>query len=508
MNRFIFIISFDEWKENKDELSLFKDEFYHLVIRHFIFWIKKQDCVLLKVMANRTSLHTIIHSFALLHALTAVLCHTAGINDNLALTTLTMTLALIICLREKAKVEYSALSIVLVNIFGYIIGVGIGIGINKVMVASEFSSAIATFLTTELLGWALSWFTTRYGNNEPNAKDSSIWRSQIGWLITAVLGIFAFRIFLTIIFSGDSFESEAIFNALIAFFNNTSVFLTLIFLTIFFVRYIKKTDWSVGAKAIFTSACIVMCSVLSCFAVGYNIPQGPVEPIAARELFELFLVSIIAESAIYGLTQIADYAISIRNAVEIEKNKTSQAKFQYLNLKQQLNPHFLFNSLNILDALVNEGSKEEASTYIHKLSGVYRYMLKNEEATIISLDEEMEYVSMYTDLLKVRFQEGLEINFNIKTDDRDRYVVPCSVQLLIENATKHNSISPENPLIITVDSDGESICVRNNLIPKLSSVQSTGLGLTYIKQQYLERSGKAVTIIKNEKEYIVTIPLL
>jgi len=459
-------------------------------------------------MTNRTSLHTIIHSFALLHALTTVLCHTAGVSDNLPLTMLTMMLALIICLRDRIKVEYTALGIVLVNILGYVIGVGIGMVVYKIVTTFEFASAIATFLTTEILGWALAWFTGRYSNADSTIKDPSLWKSQFGWLISAIVGIFFFRILLSAIFSGDSVHGESLFNSLLAFFNNTSVFLFLIFLTIIFIRMIKKVSWKIAWKTITIIGFLVVVSMASALAVGFNFPLGPEEPVTSRHIFELFLISIIAETAISGLTLLADYAISIHNAVEIERNKTNQAKFQYLNLKQQLNPHFLFNSLNILDALVNEGSKEEASTYIHKLSGVYRYMLKNEEETIICLEDEMEYVAMYTDLLKVRFQEGLEIVFDIKADDRDRFVVPCSIQLLIENATKHNSVSLENPLRIKVSSNGESITVTNNLIPKLSKVQSTGLGLSYIKQQYLKRSGKSIDIEKTEKDYTVTIPLL
>ena len=203
-----------------------------------------------------------------------------------------------------------------------------------------------------------------------------------------------------------------------------------------------------------------------------------------------------------------EYAITARRNAESEKDRADLAKFQYLNLKQQVNPHFLFNSLNILDALVLDGKDREASTYIHKLAGIYRYMLKNEEETTVSLRDEMTYVEMYCDLLKVRFQEGFNLLTDIPEEDMARFVIPCSVQLLIENATKHDAVSPERPLNVSITSDGDSITVTNNLIPRVTRSQSSGLGLNYIRKQYMERSGKGIEIEKTEGAYTVKLPLL
>ena len=114
-------------------------------------------------------------------------------------------------------------------------------------------------------------------------------------------------------------------------------------------------------------------------------------------------MAFIAEVMIYSVIYMIEYAITARRNAEKEKNRADLAKFQYLNLKQQVNPHFLFNSLNILDALVLDGRDREASEYIHKLAGIYRYMLRNEEEGTVTLRDEMTYVEMYRDLLKVRF---------------------------------------------------------------------------------------------------------
>ena len=203
-----------------------------------------------------------------------------------------------------------------------------------------------------------------------------------------------------------------------------------------------------------------------------------------------------------------NYALTARQKVDREKEKKHVAQFRYQKLKRQVNPHFLFNSLNALDCLVCEEKTEQASTYIHKLASVYRYMIRSEEEVVVTLGEELTFVGMYIDLLKVRFPEGFDVHIDVPEEDQARFVLPCSIQLLIENATKHNTVSVENPLIIKVVSDGVQVKVSNNVIPKVTSTPSTGLGQKYIRQQYLDLSGKSILIEKTEEEYSVTLPLL
>ena len=168
----------------------------------------------------------------------------------------------------------------------------------------------------------------------------------------------------------------------------------------------------------------------------------------------------------------------------------------------------LFNSLNILDCLVCEEKTEQARSYIHKLAGIYRYMIKSEEEQIVTMREELEFVRRYLDLLELRFPEGLEVDLNVPEEVMSRYVLPCSIQLLIENATKHNTVSSENPLVIEVEVKDDKVIVRNNLIPKVTKSSSTGLGQKYIRQLYHDLSGKDIVIGKTETDYCVTLPLL
>lgn len=209
-----------------------------------------------------------------------------------------------------------------------------------------------------------------------------------------------------------------------------------------------------------------------------------------------------------ALILVAESAIKASEKAEAAKAEANLAQYRYLKLKQQVNPHFLFNSLNVLDCLIQEQSPEEASIFTHKLADIYRYMIKNEEQRLVPLRDEMDFVSQYVDLLKVRWPEGIEVDVSISSTAMHKSVIPCCVQLLIENATKHNAVLPDNPLRIEIHADESSVTVTNNRHPKLTHANSTGLGLKYIRQQYNDLSGKSVTVTENEDEFSVTLPLI
>lgn len=192
-----------------------------------------------------------------------------------------------------------------------------------------------------------------------------------------------------------------------------------------------------------------------------------------------------------------------------EKKNKHLAQFQYMKLNQQLNPHFLFNSLNVLDCLVSAGDNEKAGSYIQGLSSLYRYMLDIEERTLIHLQSEMEFVQEYVNLMKVRFPQGIETEYDIEEAFMSKELVPCTVQLLVENAIKHNIVSAQQPLRIKISvcSNGESLCVCNNIQLKASVKESTGKGLNYIRQQYADISEKSVEISNDGKEFKVILPL-
>jgi sensor histidine kinase YesM len=135
-------------------------------------------------------------------------------------------------------------------------------------------------------------------------------------------------------------------------------------------------------------------------------------------------------------------------------------------------------------------------------------MLKSEDEMIVSLREELVFVGLYVELLKERFPVGFEVEIDVPENLMSRMVLPCSIQLLIENATKHNAVNADKPLIIKVESKGESICVSNSIIPKMTKSPSTGLGQKYIRQMYLDLTGKEIEIVETEDDYSVTLPLI
>ena len=250
-----------------------------------------------------------------------------------------------------------------------------------------------------------------------------------------------------------------------------------------------------------TSACVALIT-------GLHLPFAFDRSFSAREFLQLWIVTLLVEVTLYSVVFMVDYALVARAVLRAERGKAHQAQFRYMKLKQQVNPHFLFNSLNILDCLVCEQRTEQASAYIHKLAGIYRYMLQNEEETLVRLREEMAFVGMYVDLLQVRFPEGFRVETDIPDEAMNRHVLPCSVQLLIENAIKHNSVGADRPLVIRIVAGAGAVTVSNNLQLKVSGTTSTRVGLNYIRQQYLDLSGIPIGIRRTDTEYCVTLPLL
>lgn len=374
----------------------------------------------------------IILVFALLHFATAVLCRIWNMDDSMLLTLLTMTLTVLICLRERVSIEFIAISIVLVNIVGYAAGTGFAILLDRFVDNELLFHGISTFLTTEMMGWCL-YYAIRIPYIQ-NKRDSHTinYDNTIRWTIIAVAVIYLIRVLINV-----------------------------------------WTESSEGLSG--DSASTVVGNAIALL---------------------IFVIDIVFIST------------SARKAMNSEREKADKARFQYMNLKQQVNPHFLFNSLNVLDALVYDGTREEASTYIHKLAGLYRYMLRNEGEELVSLSDELEYARMYIDLLRVRFPEGIKVEDGIRREDLSRMVVPCSVQLLLENATKHNAFSASEPLLIKLSSDNHYLMITNNLRPRLTHSSSTGLGLNYIQRQYGDISGKEVQIRRTDGEFAVSLPLL
>lgn len=217
---------------------------------------------------------------------------------------------------------------------------------------------------------------------------------------------------------------------------------------------------------------------------------------------------LLVDIVVYAMLQLAVYVIESHRELRSERGKKHRALFHYDRLKQQINPHFLFNSLNILDYLVQEHETERASAFIRKLAATYRYMLKKADEQLVPLEEELEFARQYIDLLQERFTKGFEVEVDIPRPLLRRYVVPCCLQLLIENAIKHNVVSPEQPLHVRIAAAGDRLTVSNNLQLRMNAPASTGVGLRNIRQQYLDTAGAPILVERTDTEFRVQLPLL
>jgi two-component system, LytTR family, sensor kinase len=197
-----------------------------------------------------------------------------------------------------------------------------------------------------------------------------------------------------------------------------------------------------------------------------------------------------------------------QTSLEAEQLKSVTAQAELQLIKTQINPHFLFNNLNVLSALIMKDNGE-ANKFIEEFSKVYRYILTNHDKELVELRTELDFIQPYIFLLEKRFAEGLVITLNIAETYKEKYIIPASLQMLIENAIKHNVVSRSKPLLINVHSNGNNtIVVSNNLQAKQTIEKSTGIGLQNIVKRYKLVSHTEVTISKDENNFTVALPLL
>ena len=180
---------------------------------------------------------------------------------------------------------------------------------------------------------------------------------------------------------------------------------------------------------------------------------------------------------------------------------------QLENLKDQVNPHFLFNSLNVLVSLIPKDA-ERATEFTRKLSELYRSFLDNSSEQLIPLKKELEIIDAYIYLLKTRFGEAVNFERKIASEAEQLQLPPGSLQVLLENAIKHNGSTRNKPLNVEIFSEGDLLVVRNNLQPRLDQVESTRLGLKNIESRYSFLSDRKPEFIKTETHFLAKLPLL
>ena len=214
----------------------------------------------------------------------------------------------------------------------------------------------------------------------------------------------------------------------------------------------------------------------------------------------------VAVSMLYGWVYVLN---SKQQAVvmENERLKNENLTTRYNMLVGQINPHFFFNSLNSLAMLVREKHDEKALTYIDQLSYTFRYIIQNGQSTLMTLDEELKFVEAYSYLFKIRYADKLFFDIDIEEKYRTWTLPALSLQPLIGNAVKHNTITRSKPFHISIRTENGWLVVANPKVPKLEPEPSTGIGLENLRNRWHLITGRDIEIIDTDQEFVVRMPL-
>ena len=239
---------------------------------------------------------------------------------------------------------------------------------------------------------------------------------------------------------------------------------------------------------------------------GYNVDRF----FSGRYLWQ-HVFYIILSFGVSAFIHARGFMIQWKNSVKQESTKqeivakTETAKFE--SLKNQLDPHFLFNSLYVLTSLIGE-NPQQAERFTTKLSKVYRYVLEQRNKDLVPIEEELKFAKTYMELLGMRFEEAVQFNIPDNISNNELKIVPLSLQLLLENAVKHNVVSTSKPLTINIYEEGSYLMITNNVNPKEAIGKSTKIGLQNIADRYGLITDKGVKIENNNKTFKVSLPLL
>ena len=224
-----------------------------------------------------------------------------------------------------------------------------------------------------------------------------------------------------------------------------------------------------------------------------------------RGYFARFLLSSIMIAVVIRLILLMRESRN-KNLINEQLN-SAYLKAQLQLLQEQLNPHFLFNTLSSLSAIVRE-NPNLAQNYILHLSKIFRYTLARSGNNMVSLEKELEHLKSYIQLVKMRLENAFQIHINISEDCINKQILHLSLQPLVENAVKHNKATLSNPLTVEIYEEDKWLIIRNNLQPSISDSEGTGLGLTNLNERYKLQFHKEIEIFQTKKYFIVKLPLL
>ena len=324
-------------------------------------------------------------------------------------------------------------------------------------------------------------------------------------LICALIGVVANIIFSKGIYL-DNIHRQILYGILIGY---------SLFKANYFSGYLiaKYFPWEKGplrtlilsfSTGMFFSMIVIICTNL----IWWNLRSS--ESVTLTELFDTYFYPMISELLITIIITLGYYTADFftewkKLLIQEEEFKREALNLQFDALKNQVNPHFLFNSLNVLTSLV-ETEPKLAVRFIKQLSEVYRYVLEHKDKELIELETELQFVNAYIYLQKIRFDSSLIIDISI--DNGAGRIIPLSLQMLVENAIKHNIISTDKPLHISVFCNGDYLIVNNNLQKKTVIHETGSIGLKNIRDRYAYFSKLPVVVEETNEMFTVKLPII
>lgn len=279
----------------------------------------------------------------------------------------------------------------------------------------------------------------------------------------------------------------------------------------------KKWDWleQTNLRVYFGILTTILYTVPAVLVVNFIVfvvvQNMPIESFFSERMIWVHLFYIILSLGVSTFMQARSFMVKWKQAskFEITQQKiiagTANAKFE--SLKNQIDPHFLFNSLNVLSSLIEE-NPDNAQRFTTSLSKIYRYVLEQKDKELVSVDDELSFAKTYMNLLKMRFENSLFYELPTTAINPDAKVVPLSLQLLLENTVKHNVVSEQKPLHIRIFIDGDYLAIQNDFQKKEVLQDRQGVGLQNIVNRYGIITNRKVLIEQNEETFTVKIPIL
>jgi hypothetical protein len=331
-------------------------------------------------------------------------------------------------------------------------------------------------------------------------------------LITFFIGCAVFLVG-GIFFDGFNYENTNEFFIVFGFYQLYSFVLG--YSNMYYFDYLEGRHWEKGdsiKRIIIGIIGSVIITLIALFALRaflsllYN--GNTFEEFIANEKFEYYSFGLwITLTIVIIFHVVYFYNRYQKNKIKEQKVIAGTASAKFDALKNQLDPHFLFNSLNVLTSLIEE-NPDNAQKFTTSLSKVYRYVLEQKNKDLVTVDEELDFARTYMSLLKMRFEDSIIFEIPDKASNPESKIIPLSLQLLLENAVKHNMVTSSKPLHIRIYEENGNLVVLNNLQPKQIVKKSSGIGLSNIKQRYELLTNRKVIINQEAKSFAIAIPML